>query len=329
MEFRTIIPIKPLQRGIDHSSSILSLGSCFADNMAQRLSRVKFDITASPTGILFNPESIADAIERMVQVTQGNESRLPQAEELQQRDEVWFNYDFHSSFSHTDAELALQNMKAAVSRGAKALAKADTIIITFGSAFVYRLNTNGKVVGNCHKQPQSLFTKEMLSAQDIAARYISLIKTALADKHIILTVSPIRHMGDGAEQNSLSKATLRVATGLIAAELDNVSYFPSYEIMYDELRDYRFYDDDMIHPSKMAIDYIWQRFAEVAFSDNTRQVTSDIERIIKASEHRPLDAQSDAHKRFCTQMIEQIAILQTKFPAIDMQEEKESFNTYL
>ena len=329
MEFRTIIPIKPLHKGIDHQGSILSLGSCFADNMAQRLSRAKFHITASPTGILFNPESIANAIEHFADVANGDGLSLPQMEELHQSNGLWFNYDFHSSFSNSDATVALQNMRSAVELGAKALAEADTIIITFGSAFVYKLNEGGGVVANCHKQPQALFTKQMLSAEQIAQRYIALIKGPLASKHIIFTVSPIRHLGDGAELNSLSKATLRVAIGLIIEAFPEISYFPSYEIMYDELRDYRFYSDDMIHPSSQAIEYIWERFAAAAFSPQTQQIISDIEQIKRAAEHRANDTQSEAHKRFCAQMIDKIKVLEVKCSHIDMRQEKEYFNTYL
>ena len=329
MEFRTVIPIKPLDKSIDHNSSILSLGSCFADNMAKRLSRVKFHITASPTGILFNPESIANAIERFASVAAGDMAMLPKQSDLSKGGDRWFSYDFHSSFSHSDADMALENMVQGVRAGAKVLDCADTVIITFGSAFVYRLNSNNKVVANSHKQPQKLFTKQLLTADEIANRYIALLNGPLAGKSVIFTVSPIRHIGDGAELNSLSKATLRVAIGMITSKVNRAHYFPSYEIMYDELRDYRFYNHDMIHPSDIAIEYIWQCFAKAAFTDKTRQTIADIEHIIKAAEHRPTDPQSAAHRQFCTSMIKQIEIMESKCNTIDLHKEKEYFNTYL
>ena len=157
MQFQTQIKIVPFDEKIDHRAPILSLGSCFADNIAKRLQRAKFDTTAAPTGILFNPESIARAIERFNRAKE-DKSCLPTIEELQQANGVWYNYDFHSSFSHVDADTALSQMSDAVMRGAEALATAKVVIITFGTAFVYRLSESGEVVANCHKQPQRLFS---------------------------------------------------------------------------------------------------------------------------------------------------------------------------
>ena len=248
MQFQTHIQIRPLENKIDHREPILSLGSCFADNIAKRLQRAKFNTTAAPTGILFNPESIARAIERFDRAREDKDC-LPTMQELHQANGVWYNYDFHSSLSHIDDDIALSQMSDAVKRGAEALATAKVVIITFGTAFVYRLNESGEVVANCHKQPQRLFSREMLSAEDIIQRYNALLQGPLADKRVIFTLSPVRHLGDGLEQNSLSKATLRVAIAEIVAKNNNTDYFPSYEIMMDELRDYRFYADDMAHPS--------------------------------------------------------------------------------
>ena len=238
MQFQTHIQIRPFEQKIDHSQPILSLGSCFADNIAKPLQRAKFDTTAAPTGILFNPESIARAIERFDRARE-DKSSLPTIEELHQANGVWYNYDFHSSLSHIDADVALAQMNEAIMRGAEALTEAKVVIITFGTAFAYRLNDSGEVVANCHKQPQRLFSREMLSAEDIVQRYNALLQGPLADKRVIFTLSPVRHLGDGLEQNSLSKATLRVAIAEIVAKNENADYFPSYEIMMDELRDYR------------------------------------------------------------------------------------------
>lgn len=251
MQFRTVIDIKSFDRKIDHSSRILSLGSCFADNIARRMQRAKFRVEASPTGILFNPESIARAVERFAA------SESPAREELRHDGERYFGYDFHSAFADADPERALAAMREAARRGADALRRADTVIITFGTAWIYRLRENGEVVANCHKQPQSLFARELLAADRIADRYAKLLEGPLADKHVIFTVSPVRHLGDGAERNSLSKAVLRVAVGELASRFPDADYFPSFEIMNDELRDYRFYADDMTHPSQTAVDYIW------------------------------------------------------------------------
>ena len=329
MQFRTTIELKPFDRRIDHSQTILSLGSCFASNVAERLSRAKFCITSSPTGILFNPESIAATLDRFDAVARGDNGALPAAEDLAYGNERWFSYDFHSDFSATDATDALAAMQEAVRHGAQALKDAQVVIITFGTAFVFRHKQSGDVVANCLKQPQALFQREMMSAEQIAARYISLMQGPLAGKQVIFTVSPVRHLADGLEQNSLSKATLRVAVDLIQKACPNAYYFPSYEIVMDELRDYRFYADDMTHPSRMAIDYIWERFGEVAFSDKTKALNERIERIIKASEHRPFNRNGQEYKAFCRTQREKITQLESEHPSVCMAKEKEFFDTYL
>ena len=329
MQFRTTIDLRPFDKRIDHSQPILSLGSCFASNVAERLSRAKFCVTSSPTGILFNPESIAAMLDRFDAVARGDNGALPAAEDLSYGNERWFSYDFHSDFSATDANAALVAMQEAVKQGAQALKDARVVIITFGTAYVFRNKQSGDVVANCHKQPHSLFLREMMSAEQIAARYISLMQGPLAGKQVIFTVSPVRHLSDGLEQNSLSKATLRVAIDLIQKVCGNVDYFPSYEIVMDELRDYRFYADDMTHPSRMAIDYIWERFGEVAFSDKTKALNERIERIVKASEHRPFNRSGQEYKAFCRTQREKIMQLESEHPYVCMAKEKEIFDTYL
>lgn len=322
-EFRTIIPIAPFVRKIDHSQRILSLGSCFAENIAVRLLAAKFRVTASPTGILFNPESIARAIERYT------EERVPAKMELQYSNERWFSYDFHSSFSGADVDTALASMQQGIKLGAEALRRADTYIITFGTAIVYRLIETGQVVANCHKQPQAFFSREMLSAEEIVERYSALLEGPLCGKRVIFTVSPIRHLSEGAEENSLSKATLRVAIGEIVKRYPNATYFPSFEIMNDELRDYRFYAEDMTHPSPTAIDYIWERFAEAAFSPATLSLIDQIERIAAAVAHRPFNSQSEAHRRFCRKQLDDIARIEAQNNNIDLAEEKAYFERFL
>ncbi len=329
MQFRTTIDIKPFEQRIDHTQPILSLGSCFASNIAERLAEAKFQIVASPTGILFNPESIAAALNRFDALSRGDRGAIPAAEELSRSGSRWFSYDFHSDFSSADAEKALALMQAAVERGAEALSQAKVVIITFGTAFVYRHKCSGEVVANCHKQPQSLFLREMLSAEEIASRYISLLQGPLSDKQVIFTISPVRHLADGLEANSLSKATLRIAVETIKRACGNAIYFPAYEIVMDELRDYRFYAEDMTHPSSVAIDYIWQRFAECALSTQTLKVNEQIERIVKATQHRPFDAQSEEHNAFCRTMIERCDEVEQQYRPIKMTEEKEFFNSFL
>ena len=330
MQFRTYINIKPAAEQIDHTKSIFSLGSCFAENIASRLQRAKFHVVSSPTGILFNPESIANTLDKLTLFANADAAKRLIEAELRNTDGRWYNYNFHSVFCDSDKSHATDKMVSAHMAGVNALQRADIVIITFGTAWAYYLKECGEVVANCHKQPQSLFSRQLLSVEHIAKRYDKLLSDgALAQKRVIFTVSPIRHLADGAEDNSLSKATLRVAIAELVRNHSNVEYFPSFEIVNDELRDYRFYADDMVHPSPLAIDYIWQRFSEYAFNTTTRQLIEQIARITQAAEHKPFEPTSEAHKRFCRQKLSQIEELNRAYPTLDFGKEIEAFCKYL
>jgi hypothetical protein len=324
MQFFTHIEIKPLAEQIDYTSHILSLGSCFADNVARKLSEAKFRVVASPVGILFNPHSIASTLRRLATDSQVRE------EELAYDGERWFNYAFHSAFADPDKQQAIDKMQQATDTGAEALRSADTVIVTFGTAWVYRLLESGEVVANCHKQPHKLFSRELLSVAEIVKCWNEILDSALKGKRVIFTVSPIRHLGDGLEQNSLSKATLRVAIAeLVERHPEQVCYFPSFEIMNDELRDYRFYDNDMLHPSAIAIDYIWQRFTEAAISKEAQEVMQQITRISQAASHRPFNPQAEAHKEFCRKQLLAIEHITRLYPTLDFHKERAHFEAHL
>lgn len=323
MEFYTQIKIKPFDKRISHSQQILSIGSCFAENIAQRLRSAKFHVTSSPTGILFNPESIADCIDALSQ------KRVIAEEELQQANGVWFDFDFHSSFSSTNRHASASTMQSAINQGSEALKNSEVVIITFGSAWVYRHKASGKVVANCHKQPQSIFQRELLATHHIVERWSKLLESTLRGKQVIFTVSPIRHLSDGLEQNSLSKSILRVAIAELVERFDNASYFPSFEIMNDVLRDYRFYAEDMLHPSSVAVEYIWQRFSEVAFSQPTLELIESIAKISHAAAHRPFNPTSAAYHDFCRKQLAEIEKINSNQPTIDFSEEKAIFLVHL
>ena len=323
MDFFTHIKIAPFQQKICHAKQIFSIGSCFAENIAQRMCRAKFHITSSPMGTLFNPASIASSIDILA-----NKHTIAD-EELQYANELWFSYDFHSSFSSIDKEKTQKSMQQSIDQGAKALANAEVVIVTFGTAWIYRLKSNNKVVANCHKQPQALFNRELLTIEEIIANWGNLLDSTLKEKQVIFTISPIRHLSDGLEQNSLSKSILRVAIAELVAKHNNALYFPSFEIMNDELRDYRFYADDMTHPSPLAIDYIWQRFAQTAISEESLRLMDRIAKISQAASHRPFNPQSDAYHNFCQKQLEEIEKINHTYPAIDFSEEKAIFIAHL
>ncbi len=318
MKFRTEIEIAKFAEGIDHTDKVFALGSCFAENISERLERAKFSVTTNPFGVLFNPFSIADAIERL-----NNTRAFAVCEIREGREDTFFSFDAHSSLDGTTQTEAFANLNRAVAQGSKALQDADWVILTFGTAWVYE--REGKVVANCHKQPAKEFTRRRLSVADIVERYDALFEGVLRDKKVVLTVSPVRHIGDGLQENSVSKATLRLAVEELVAKYKNTHYFPSFEILIDDLRDYRYYADDLAHPSKMAVDYVWERFCEYALTDKAQRLLPQIEQIVSAAEHRPFNPESEAHKDFCQKMLAKMEVM----PEIDFTLEREAFERYL
>lgn len=252
MKFRTEIDIAPLGVKIGYGNRILALGSCFAEHIAGRLAEARFRIVTNPTGILFNPLSIAAALR-----SYADEAPV-QHSELDFDGELWFHYGFHGSLSAASPDEALAAMNAARKAGAEALRRADRVLLTLGTAWVYE--HNGQVVATCHRQPATEFVRRRLGVAEITGAFSALLAGPLAGKEVILTVSPVRHLGDGLEGNAVSKATLRLAAEELAAAHAAVHYFPAYEVLNDDLRDYRFYADDLVHPSAQAIQYVWEKF---------------------------------------------------------------------
>lgn len=318
MKFRTEITPTRWRESIGYDDTILSLGSCFANNIAAKLAERKFRVVASPTGILFNPASIASAIERMAEL------KAPCQEELIEVGGRWLSYDFHSDISATTKAEAIATMQKAIEIGNKVLTTVNYTIITLGTAWVYRLKSSGEVVANCHKQPHQNFSRELLSVADVVEMLERIIKAT--QSHIIFTVSPVRHIGEGAEDNSLSKSILRVAIAEVCRRYsERTVYFPSYEIMLDDLRDYRFYADDLVHPTQMAVDYIADKFFEVALSNQVKEFMPKVLQIARAASHRPSNPASEEHKLFCRKQLDAIASM----PEINFEEEKRYFEQML
>lgn len=313
MKFRTEIEITPLDAKIGYENRVLTLGSCFAAHIAQRLTQARFHVTVNPSGILFNPLSVAAVIRSYASLTPITRN------ELEFDGEWWYHFGFHGDFSAPEADEALCRMNTARIAGAEALCMADRVILTFGTAWVYEHNE--EVVANCHRRPASEFVRRRLAVAEIVTTFSELISGPLAGKQIILTVSPVRHLGDGLAGNAASKATLRLAAEELAEKFANVCYFPAYEILTDDLRDYRFYADDLIHPAPQAIAYVWEKFSAAALSDKAQHLLPEIEAIIAAAAHRPRNPQGEAHRIFCRRQLERIAAL----PDIDFRAETEYF----
>lgn len=313
MKFRTEISLRPYRATIGYENRILSLGSCFADEMARRLAAAKFRIEANPSGVLFNPLSIAEAVESYAAAAAVGR------EELHTDGERWFHYGFHGDFAAPTPDEALRRMNAARQRGAEALRAADRVMITFGTAWVYEYE--GRTVANCHRQPAAQFVRRRLAVDEIVSRYEELLAGPLAGRRILLTVSPVRHLGDGLEGNAASKATLRLAAELLTERRPEVEYFPAYEILTDDLRDYRFYADDLVHPARQAVEYVWERVVEGVLTERARQLLPRVEAIAAAAAHRPRDPRSAAHRALCREQLGRIAAL----PEVDFTAEEEYF----
>ena len=317
MKFRTEIDIAPLAEGLEYGAKVFALGSCFAESISERLMRSKFEVVTNPFGVLFNPFSIANTIERL------DDARTFAVCDISEGRDSFFSFDAHSSLDGKTHTEAFANLNKAVAQGSKALHDADWVILTFGTAWVYE--REGRVVANCHKQPSSQFTRRRLLVEEIVARYDKLFNGILRDKRVLLTVSPVRHVGDGLQENSVSKATLRLAVEELVAKYDNAYYFPSYEILIDDLRDYRYYADDLAHPSKMAVEYVWERFCEAVLAESAKMKMPQIEQIVAAAEHRPFNPESEAHRTFCRKMLARV----TAMSEIDFSLEKGIFERYL
>ena len=317
MKFRTEIEIAPLGTKIGYENRILALGSCFAEHIAGRLAQAKFRVTANPSGILFNPLSIAAALR-----SYAGEKPVRHSE-LGFDGELWFHYGFHGSFSAPEADQALAAMNAARKSGAEALRAADRIVLTFGTAWVYE--HDGAVVANCHRRPAAEFSRRRLSVEEIVETFAELIEGPLAGKQIILTVSPVRHTGDTLAGNAVSKAALRLAAEELAERFPDVHYFPAYEILNDDLRDYRFYADDLVHPAPQAVAYVWEKFAPAVLTDEALRLLPEAEAIVAAAAHRPRNPQGEAHRAFCRRQLERIAAL----PEMDFQSETAYFRRCL
>ncbi|MFI3258683.1 MAG: GSCFA domain-containing protein [Rikenellaceae bacterium] len=323
MKLRTEITIAPLRELISYKDPIFTIGSCFAQRIGDQMRRAKLPTTVNPTGTLFNPFSICETIERLCR------RELIEASQLREGPQGWYHYDFHSSLSAPTKEQTLRQINEAIIKGGERLREAKFVVITLGTAWIYELSDGGKVVANCHKEAARNFLRRIASVGEITDRLRGVIEGPLAGKQIILSLSPIRHISDGLAENSLSKATLRVAIEEVVAALgERVSYFPSYEIMVDDLRDYRFYEGDMLHPSSLAVEYIWERFSEVALSAESREILPRIQKIVRAAAHRPINPKSEAHQNHCRAQLSAIEAIERSC-GVDMGEECRYFSEQL
>jgi len=313
MNLQTKISLKKESKNlINYQSKILLLGSCFSENIGEKLDYFKFRTTQNPFGILFHPKAIENLLLNAINKKEYSKS------DLVFQNERFHSFDAHSSLSSADENEVLNRLNSSISKANNSLKESSHIIITLGTSWIYRFIETDEVVANCHKIPQKKFLKEILSVDEITESLeaiISLIKSVNKDATVIFTVSPVRHLKDGFAENMQSKSHLIAAIHQILNE-QNVFYFPSYEIMMDELRDYRFYSEDMIHPNKTAINYIWERFIATWFSEDSISTMAEIETIQKGISHKPFNENSIQHQEFLKNLSKKKEKIIQEFPYI-------------
>ena len=320
MIFRTKTDIIPLNPSLSLSDKLLVMGSCFAEHIGARLERMKFHTIINPYGVLYNPLSIAEGLTRLIEQPAFTEEELHEFP-----DGGWSTWMHHSRYSNPDKHTALTAINSSMTSAADQLAKADVLILTLGTAWVYRLIETGEVVGNCHKVPERRFLRQRLQVQEIVdalARILRRTSEINPRLRVVFTISPVRHLKDGLHGNQLSKATLQLAVDeLCRMYPERFYYFPAYEIVVDELRDYRFYADDMAHPSMQAVEYIWECFIGHCINSEAKQFMEQWEKITRAMEHRPFNPQSEQYKQFIEQTIYKIEELKKQYPHIDIKKD--------
>lgn len=326
MKFRTEVFPEKIAKPIAYGNKILALGSCFTENIGGKLERLKYDININPFGIQYNPASIADGLNRII------EGKLFELSDLFEHNGEWHSFMHHSDFSDEVAENALLKMNRSLELAANSIRKTDILLITFGTAWIFSFAANASLVNNCHKLAADKFYRSKLSvdeAYNLLKKPLETLTSMNPDLHIIISISPIRHLKDGAQENQLSKATLLLCAEKLSTTFKNLYYFPAYELLMDDLRDYRFYASDMTHPGSQAIDYIWEKFEESCLNAAEHQIRKEIGQLMQSFHHRLFNPNSDRSRKFALSQLGVIDKIKQKFPFNDFEQESDYFNSIL
>ncbi|MBU3714109.1 MAG: GSCFA domain-containing protein [Ferruginibacter sp.] len=322
MNFRLEYTPKPFEIKIRHQDRLFLIGSCFTEQIGSKLSASKFRTLENPNGILFNPVSIANALSSYVSDKQYKE------EDLFLQNELWGSWDHHTRFSALSSEECLKKINTSQIEAHRFLKSANWLIVTLGSSFVYELADNNKVVANCHKVPTDKFFKRLLSAKEVAevlADSIYKVRNFNPGIKFNFTISPVRHLRDGFVENNRSKANLISAVHQLVSEIPGAYYFPSYELIIDDLRDYRFFAEDMVHPNYAATNYVWEKFMASCIDSDAYLLMKEISLINAARNHKPFNPGSMQHKLFMESNLQKVQALQKKYDYIDLKDEIEYF----
>jgi GSCFA family len=322
MNFHLEFSPKSFEQKIFHQDKLLLVGSCFTEQIGNKFLHHKFNVLQNTNGILFNPISIAQSLTSYI------ENNIYTETDLFYENECWHSWQHHSRFSHPDKTHCLKTINQSQQTATDFLKTADWIFITLGSAFVYQL-LNGTVVANCHKVQAEKFAKKLLSVQEVLAALDNVIhRIFMQNKNakIIFTISPVRHLREGFVENNRSKAVLIQAVHQLINKFNNLFYFPAYELVIDDLRDYRFFAEDMVHPNYAATNYVWQKFVTHCVDEQTIELMKVINEINAAINHKPFNPTSEAHQKFKATNVEKIKLLQKKYSYLNFAEEEKYFS---
>jgi hypothetical protein len=318
-EFLTRVEIPTPGFTIDYQSKLYLTGSCFTDNIGSKLEKLKFNICINPFGVQYNPHSIAKNLNLLLDKDAFYKS------DLNFDSELWFSYSHYTLFSDTDPDKCLEKINSVFANARSFIRNADILFITLGTAWTYVLKETDDVVSNCHKIPAERFDRFFSSPDqsfEVLKNTINKIRLINPGIKVVFSISPVRHWKDGAIGNQRSKSSLLLTVALLEKEVSDVYYFPAYEIFMDELRDYRFYASDMLHPSEVAINFIWDSFKTTFFSKETSKISLEIQKLMNSIDHRPVHINSNAYKNFISSLSRELKNLSEKYPYIDFTQEQ-------
>lgn len=325
MKFRTEVNVAPLQHPINYRSAITMMGSCFTGLIGNKLKERLFDVTVNPFGVIYNPVNLKHSLQALLD----REEYF--AEDLSFHDGLWFSFDHYTKYSDPDRTAALKKINDDFKPAREKLASCDFLILTLGSAYVYEYRETGRIVSNCHKIPAKEFKRYMLKVDRVVEEWTNLLEklfTKRAGMQVIFTISPVRHLKDGFTENQRSKSVLHLSVAELTTRFPkSCNYFPAYEILMDELRDYRYYADDLVHPGNQATSFIWEKFTDYALDDESRMISGEVESLLKAVAHRPIHAGTPADEKFRKSTLKKIGKLQETFSFL--QWHNFPLNTYL
>ena len=326
MEFRTVIKIEPSPVKISYKSKVIFIGSCFASSIGMKMYEGRIPVLVNPSGTVYNPVSVSHTLDIIIN------SRVFSLDDLYNHEGTYLSFYNYTDFSSDDPDRVLEKINKATEEANRFLKSADFLFITLGTARVYTFKETGEIVSNCHKIPASRFERSLLKVKevvDVLGSKLDYLHSYFPDVKVVFTISPVRHWKDGAHDNQVSKAVLFLATEELLSHPAVMGYFPAYELLMDDLRDYRFYEADMLHPSSEAVDYIWEYFTGCYFDNKTFEVWKEVEKITRACSHIIKDPSSAGTKTFALKILEQISKAEAREPLLDLSFEREYFTDLL